>query len=60
MGEICYRLIKAEGPDHERVFTMEAVIGGVTYAAGSGRSKKAAEQEAARATLLLINNNQES
>ena len=60
MGEICYRLIKAEGPDHERVFTMEAVIGGVTYAGGSGRSKKAAEQEAARATLRLINNNQES
>ena len=45
MGEICYRLIKAEGPDHERVFTMEAVIGGVTYAGGSGRSKKAAEQQ---------------
>ncbi len=60
MGEVEYRLTKTEGPDHERIFTMEAVIGGKTYADGSGRSKKAAEQEAARATLRLINNNQES
>lgn len=36
-----------EGPDHERVFTATVAIGGVVRGTGTGRTKKAAEQEAA-------------
>lgn len=60
IGDIRYRLDSEAGPDHARSFTMTAVISGREYASGSGRSKKAAEQEAARATLMRITNQQES
>jgi ribonuclease-3 len=43
-----YRLLKRSGPEHERLFWMEVVINGAVYGTGIGRSKKAAEQEAAR------------
>lgn len=36
-----------EGPDHERVFTAHALVGGEILGSGQGRSKKVAEQEAA-------------
>ena len=36
-----------EGPDHEKTFFAEVVIAGRTRGRGSGRTKKAAEQEAA-------------
>lgn len=42
-----YRLIKEEGPDHNKVFTMGAYIGEELIAEGSGSSKQKAEQNAA-------------
>lgn len=36
-----------DGPDHQRTFTARAVIGGQTRGTGTGRTKKAAEQDAA-------------
>ena len=42
-----YRVINVEGPEHAKVFTVEGSIKGVR-AVGRGRSKKEAEQEAAR------------
>lgn len=36
-----------EGPDHERTFTAQALVGGEVLGTGRGRSKKVAEQEAA-------------
>lgn len=36
-----------EGPDHERTFTAQALVGGEVLGIGRGRSKKVAEQEAA-------------
>lgn len=44
-----YRLIDAIGPDHDRQFTTEILVDGEALARGTGRSKKAAETEAARA-----------
>ena len=41
-----YRVVEA-GPDHEKVFTAQAVVGDTVYGEGSGRSKKEAEQRAA-------------
>ena len=42
-----YRL-RHEGPDHSKRFFATVVLGGTTYGSGDGRSKKAAEQAAAR------------
>lgn len=55
LQELCARLelgvpaydTTGEGPDHERTFTAVVVVGGVARGAGTGRTKKAAEQVAA-------------
>jgi ribonuclease-3 len=46
-----YREIKREGPPHEPVFTVQAEVEGRARASASGRSKRQAEQEAARKVL---------
>lgn len=43
--------VSGRGPDHERVFTAVVLVDGVPAGSGSGRSKKEAEQEAARVAL---------
>ena len=43
-----YRMVKKTGPEHERVFWVEVEINGRVFGPAIGRSKKAAEQEAAR------------
>jgi len=40
--------IEERGPDHQKEFTATVVIGGETLGTGVGRSKKEAEQQAAR------------
>ncbi len=52
--ELNYRLVSEEGPDHDKKFIVEARIGEVSYGQGIGRTKKAAEQEAAYQTLLEL------
>jgi ribonuclease-3 len=42
-----YRLASSEGPDHDPVFHVEVLLDDRVAGAGSGRSKKAAEQAAA-------------
>lgn len=49
-----YTLISVVGPDHERVFTVAAVLCGCELARGTGTTKKGAEQEAARRALALL------
>jgi ribonuclease-3 len=46
-----YRVVSEEGPPHERTFTVSAMIDGRDIGRGMGRSKKDAEQAAARAAL---------
>jgi len=46
-----YRLVKAEGPDHDRRFWVEVAIGGEVLGRGCGKSKQLAEKEAARQAL---------
>jgi ribonuclease III len=48
---VAYRVTAEEGPPHQRVFEVAAVIAGEEVARGSGRSKKDAEQAAAEAAL---------
>ena len=49
-----YRVVSATGPDHARVFECTVHHGGVELARGAGRSKKAAESEAALAALRVL------
>jgi ribonuclease-3 len=42
-----YRTVSESGPDHGKVFEVEAVAGGRVFPPGRGRTKKDAEQEAA-------------
>jgi ribonuclease-3 len=49
-----YLLISQEGPDHNRMFEMEAVIKDLQAARGKGRTKKAAEQAAAKELFLAL------
>ena len=46
-----YRLTGTGGPDHRKEFQLEVVVEGVSFGQGSGRTKKEAEQEAARLAL---------
>ena len=48
---ISYKLDREEGPDHDKTFYVHLVCNGKTLGSGSGKSKKEAEQNAARATL---------
>jgi ribonuclease-3 len=49
-----YRVVSESGPDHEKIFEVEVTIGTDVYARSSGRSKKEAEQAAARETLAML------
>jgi len=46
-----YRIVEEAGPDHEKTFRVEVRITGEITAAGTGKSKKEAEQAAAVAAL---------
>ena len=52
--QISYKLIGEEGPDHNKSFFVAVYIGDTEYGQGKGRTKKAAEQEAAYQTILLL------
>lgn len=47
-------VITESGPDHEKMFTAAARVGGQTYGTGTGRSKKEAEQQAAETAWRAI------
>ncbi len=49
-----YVTIAAEGPDHARQFTEAVIIDGVQVGVGTGRSKRVAQQEAARQAILAL------
>lgn len=49
-----YRVVAERGPDHEKVFEVEVSIGTEVMARSTGRSKKEAEQSAARAALAVL------
>ncbi len=53
-----YHVISATGPDHDRMFECTVHHAGVELASGSGKSKKAAESEAAQAALNKLREEQ--
>jgi len=46
-----YKVLSEEGPDHEKLFTMGVYLDERIMGQGSGSSKQAAEQEAAKDAL---------
>ena len=52
--QVSYSVLEVEGPAHERRFTCAALIDGTQMGEGAGRTKKDAEQEAARQALAAI------
>src|SRR5690606_4449672 len=53
-GLPAYRVIAEAGPEHRKVFQVEIVADDRLLAQGSGRTKKDAEQEAARLALEAL------
>jgi ribonuclease III len=49
-----YQLLRTSGPDHAKDFESHVTIGGRVLGLGSGRSKKHAEQAAAREALVRL------
>jgi ribonuclease-3 len=54
-----YHVASATGPDHDRMFECIVQHGGVELARGRGKSKKAAESEAALAALIKLREKKE-
>ena len=51
---VSYELLGEKGPDHNKVFEVAVQIGDDRYGVGFGRTKKAAEQEAAYQSILAL------
>lgn len=49
---MAYEVLKEEGPDHDKNFRVAVKVGNKILGTGSGRTKKAAEQEAAYYAIL--------
>lgn len=49
-----YRIIQAAGPDHDKEYHVEVVVGDVVVATGTGNSKRGAAQSAARSALVRL------
>ncbi|ABB15325.1 ribonuclease III [Carboxydothermus hydrogenoformans] len=54
-----YEILLEEGPPHQKIFTAGVIINDKLIATGRGKSKKEAEQEAAKKALELLKNEKE-
>ncbi|MCD7836601.1 MAG: ribonuclease III, partial [Lachnospiraceae bacterium] len=52
--EFHYELLGESGPEHDKTFVVEVFIEKEAFGRGSGRTKKAAEQQAAYNALLVL------
>lgn len=46
-----YKIVKEEGPEHNKTFTVNVLVQGVAIAQGKGKSKQKAEEDAAKKAL---------
>ena len=54
-----YHVLSEQGPGHQREFLVEVLIGGEAHGIGQGRSKKTAEQRAAKSALKYMEKNED-
>ncbi len=57
--EFHYELVGEHGPEHDKSFVVEVLMEGNCIGRGSGRTKKAAEQQAAYEALLMLRDKSE-
>jgi len=50
-----YEVVKEAGPDHDKRFTVEVLVGKKVWGVGEGNSKQRAQQSAAKAALKKLN-----
>ena len=50
-NSVTYEVVSEEGPAHDRTFTINAIVDGIVLGTGVAKSKKEAEQEAAKHAL---------
>ena len=51
---LSYKLLREEGPDHNKSYEVQVLLGTSVLGKGRGRTKKAAEQEAAYQGILSL------
>ena len=49
-----YRVVSAEGPDHQRTYVVEVSLSGEVLGRGQGRSRRIAETEAAARAMVKL------
>lgn len=49
-----YKLVREEGPDHDKLFAVDAILDGNVIGSGEGKTKKAAEQMAAYEAIKVL------
>ncbi len=54
LGSPIYKVVREEGPEHDKKFTVEVFVDGKNYGIGEGKSKKSAEQSAAKYALQFF------
>ncbi len=57
--KIEYKVVKEEGPDHNKIFYINIIINNKVVGTGTGRNKKEAEQMAAKEALLIMGDSNE-
>ena len=50
---LSYNVVKETGPSHNKTFEVEVEVDGIVYAHGVGKSKKEAEQNAAKNAIMI-------
>jgi ribonuclease-3 len=53
-GKVHYEVTAAQGPDHNKFFEVVVLVNGSTMGLGAGKTKKEAEQHAAKQALETL------
>ncbi len=56
LGEVRYEICGESGPEHDKIFEVRVYVGDENLGEGTGKTKKAAEQQAAYKALLVLKN----
>lgn len=60
LGELSYEIISETGPAHDRLYEAACIIGGKIVGKGTGKTKKAAQQQAAFVAMDTVKENTKS
>ena len=58
LGEVRYEICGESGPEHDKIFEVRVFVGADNLGEGTGKTKKAAEQQAAYKAVLVLKNKQ--